>query len=217
MSFDKIWLCKSLLSITLQELQRNIKTIFASYFFFIVTNLFKQVSGVLGDEIREHEFISHDLAVHFLHVLGVERRQSSQHFVQQRSKAPPINCLSISMTHQHLRCEVFWGTAEGFGSVVGIEESLLAETEISHAYVSLISDEKVLGLQVAIDNTSGVEVFESKDDFSSIEANSVFSKAFLTLEMVEELTAVNVVEDEVEFVFGLERIVETNKERMVKL
>ena len=46
-------------------------------------------------EVGEGEAVGHDLAIHLLHVLGVEGREACQHLVQQRSETPPVHCLSV--------------------------------------------------------------------------------------------------------------------------
>ena len=96
-------------------------------------------------------------------------------------------------------------------------ETLLSNSKISHTDVTLTSQEQVLGLQITVQDTAVVKVFETAANFSTVEAGSLLIKSSRLLEMEEELTTVDVVHDKVQLVGGLERVVKVDKERVNQL
>lgn len=78
-------------------------------------------------------------------------------------------------------------------------------------------DKNVFGLDVTINDTLLVEVLKRQDEFSTIKFSAILVKASVLLEMVEQLTSVDELHDEVEMELVLERELELHNERMVKL
>lgn len=71
-----------------------------------------------GDVRREVERVGEDPLVHDVHVLIIERRQAGHHLVDQHTESPPVDSLGISLAFKELRGNVFWCSAEGYGSAV---------------------------------------------------------------------------------------------------
>jgi len=68
-----------------------------------------------------------------------------------------------------------------------------------------------------IDDVQAVQVFEGRDDLGSVETSASLREAFVALQMEKELTAVDIVEDKVELLGGLERVAEADKEGVLDI
>lgn len=96
-------------------------------------------------------------------------------------------------------------------------QSGFAEPEVCQPNVPFGIDKNVFGLDVTINDTLLVEVLKRQDEFSTIKFSAILVKASVLLEMVEQLTSVDELHDEVEMELVLERELELHNERMVKL
>ena len=88
----------------------------------------------------------------------------------------------------HFGGHVLCGPAERVGDFAGVEAGL-AESEVSNLYVAVVVDEKVLGLEVAVDDVLLVEVHQTIEDFDEVEASVVLAHPFDCFQIVEELSA----------------------------
>eukprot|EP00732_Lithocolla_globosa_P004068 Lithocolla_globosa_v1_NODE_3533_length_1645_cov_48.722642.p2 type:complete len:218 gc:universal NODE_3533_length_1645_cov_48.722642:727-1380(+) len=72
--------------------------------------------------------------------------------------------------------------------------------------------QNILRFQVTVDNVEVMEVLERTHNFCRIEACAMLGKPFISLQMEEQLTAVNIVQHKVQFVLCLKRIAQPHKE-----
>jgi hypothetical protein len=70
-------------------------------------------SGGNNVAARESQGLLQNLAVHFVGVLIVERRQTGQHFVEQDTESPPVHGLGVSIAKKQLGGKVLRSTTEG--------------------------------------------------------------------------------------------------------
>lgn len=105
---------------------------------------------------------------------------------------------------------------EGVGLVLGTGETFFAEAKVCHANVTLVGEKEVLWLEVTVDDSGVVQVLEREADLGAVELDALDRELLLALKVEEQLTAVDEVEDEVEFVVGLEAVMEVHEERVVQ-
>lgn len=60
----------------------------------------------------EGQWLLQDLAVHLIDGLIVERRETSQHLVQQNTKSPPVHRLGVPVTKKQFGGKIFRSSAE---------------------------------------------------------------------------------------------------------
>ena len=83
--------------------------------------------------------------------------------------------------------------------------------------MTIAVQKQVLWLEVTVDDSRVMQRFECKKNFRSVETRALKREALLFLQMVEELSSVHKVEDKIELVLALERVVEVDKEWVVNL
>mmetsp|Transcript_8424 Transcript_8424/g.21282 ORF Transcript_8424/g.21282 Transcript_8424/m.21282 type:complete len:302 (-) Transcript_8424:847-1752(-) len=164
---------------------------------------------------RKPQLTVENLLVHDVDVLTVERRQTGEHLIDQRSQTPPVDRTAVSLTLEHLGGKVLGRTAKGVCAL--ITGDFLAETKVGDTDVATRIEENVLRLEVTIHDVERMQMRQSKSDFGSVEPNAFLTEFALLLEMEEEFTTVHVVKNHVEFVLGLEGVVEVYNERMLNL
>lgn len=60
-------------------------------------------SGFRTNTIGEAQRFGENLAVHFVGVFVVKGRKTSEHFVQEDTKSPPVNAFSVAVTRKKFR------------------------------------------------------------------------------------------------------------------
>ena len=82
----------------------------------------------------------------------------------------------------------------------------LAETEVGKLDVALVIQKYIFWLQISINYSIFVEAFEGEEDLGRVEFATVLREPLLPPEMIEQLTTVQEVYDEVEFFACLEGV-----------
>ena len=115
--------------------------------------------------------------------------------------------------------KVLWCPAVrvGFRARLMRRQPLLGQTEVRDLDVPLVVKEHVLGFEVAVDDPVLVEAAESLDQLGRIETCSSFAELRVLAQMVEQLTTVEEVHDEVELGGRLEGVMQLHNERTVDL
>lgn len=93
----------------------------------------------------------------------------------------------------------------------------LAETEITEGNVTGVIKKNILGLQVTVNNLETVQAFKRTQQLCSVEPSAVNVKALFSLQVVEQLSAVDECENQVQLFRRLEREFQGNDERIVDL
>ena len=106
------------------------------------------------------------------------------------------------------RSQIFGRAAETVQFVAF--DVLLREPEVGDLDVPIGVEEKVFGLEVAVDDAFAVQIVEAHRDFGSVETSAVFGEAAVA-EVEEELAAVEEVRNEVELGLGLKREAQASK------
>jgi hypothetical protein len=91
-------------------------------------------------------------------VLSGEQRLAFKHFCKDAPRAPDINLDVILLPGEHnLRCSVV--SRRDVSSHLGVLYT--GETEVADLEIAVFVDEDVAGLEITVDNTSRVDVFET--------------------------------------------------------
>lgn len=93
----------------------------------------------------------------------------------------------------------------------------LGQAKVGHDNVTLFREEQVLGLEVAVDDASVVQVLQRQQDLGGVEADALLGEAAVVLEVEEELATVHKVQHKVQLLVGLERVVQVDQEGMLQL
>jgi len=76
---------------------------------------------------------------------------------------------------------------------------------------------QILGLQIAVDDTLQMKVLDAENDFGRVESNTFMREHAVSLQVEEEFSAVDILHDEIQFLVGLEGVVQLNQEGVVEL
>mmetsp|Transcript_51915 Transcript_51915/g.110321 ORF Transcript_51915/g.110321 Transcript_51915/m.110321 type:complete len:289 (-) Transcript_51915:16-882(-) len=144
-------------------------------------------------------------------VLGVVRRETSQHLIAQGSDRVPIDAPAVALLVNDLWGQVFRGSAHCLGRDV-VHDSFLAQTKVSDFHVSIRIQQHVLRLQVSVDDSQAMQVGDRAGGLGDVEASTALAEAARSAEMVEQLTAWAELHDHVELLGGLEGVVEGDDE-----
>ncbi len=95
--------------------------------------------------------------------------------------------------------------------------TLFAKAKVSEDNVPIRVQEQVLRLQVTVNNALRMQVAQGGRDLGGVEPGPRLGEDALPLQVEEELAAVDVVEDKVELLPRLERVVEADEERVLEV
>lgn len=140
--------------------------------------------------------------------------EASEHFIDEGTEGPPINFFVVALTAQHFGGNVLGWAAEGV--CFGVKsQSSLAQSKINEANVTLHVEQQVLGLEIAIHNVVVVQIAEGQHHFSSVESSAVFAEVIVAREVIEQFTAIEVIDHHVQVQLGLKGVFEIDQERVV--
>mmetsp|Transcript_9860 Transcript_9860/g.26760 ORF Transcript_9860/g.26760 Transcript_9860/m.26760 type:complete len:249 (-) Transcript_9860:758-1504(-) len=101
--------------------------------------------------------------------LGGERRVAHHELVEQDPQGPPVHRRSIACSRVDLRSLVLRSTTDGVGAADGRPEEP-RQPEVAELGVSLVAQDHVLHLQVAVDDAAAVHVLQGADHASRVES-----------------------------------------------
>jgi len=163
------------------------------------------VSRPQGEKLREFNNSFQYLFVDVARLLVVvERRVPSEQLIDEDADSPVIHRLPIARLVrllQHLRREVFRGSADGESSEV---VQLLGKAEVYQFGEAFRVDHDVFGFEVSEHDVVGVEVRDGVEDPGDVEHGSVIVEPAVSGEPGEELSALYVLEHHVDVLGVLE-------------
>ncbi len=113
------------------------------------------------------------------------------------------------MSEQDLRRHVLNRAAECVG-LIAFEDGLLAQAEVSEFDMANRVEKNVLRLQISVNDAFRVQVLQREQDLGQVEAGHVLHEDALALQLHEQLTATQVLEDQIQFAVGLKGVDQVN-------
>ena len=101
-------------------------------------------------------------------VVIVEWVNTSVHLIDQNSQGPPVDRLSVTLVEEHFGGKILGRSTKR----VGTSLTVLGEAEIGKLEVTLLVDENVFGLQIAVDDVQRVKVLKHERHLGAIEPTS---------------------------------------------
>lgn len=80
--------------------------------------------------------------------------------------------------------------------------------------MSLSVQEAILGFEIPVDEVARVQVLERDGDLDGIKPRSRFRETVLARQVEEELAAVDIVDDQIELMLGLEAVSKADEKRV---
>ena len=91
----------------------------------------------------------------------------------------------MTLVEEHLGGDVLGGTAQSVGTAAGLDN--LGEAEIGQLAVSVLAQEKILRLEIAMDDVLAVDVLEGKGDLEGVELGLLVGELAVLAKMSEKL------------------------------
>lgn len=147
--------------------------------------LLAQGLGILVEVLGEVNLAGENLLINSHGLVIAERRLANNHFINKDAKGPPVYRLAVTLVEEHLGSDVLGSAAQGVGTAAGLND--LGETEIGQLAVTVLAQEKILGLQITMDNVLAVDVLEGKRDLEGVKLGLLVGELAVLAEMGEKL------------------------------
>ena len=134
---------------------------------------------------------------------------STQHFVQQRPKTPPISSSRVTGPFNNFRSQVFWRSTETMCLLVS-SKALLAQPKISYSNMPFGVEEDIFWFQISVDDSCSVKAADGVDYFSGVYLCSLFVKSLFFPQVCEKFTSIKEIDDKIEFRICLECIMQAH-------
>jgi hypothetical protein len=167
----------------------------------------KEITGPWLEEVWKDQAARQDLFVYLEGRVVVVGREAGEHLVDEHAKGPPVNRPAVSAAQNNLRRKILRSPAKGPCHILRDD---LCKAKVGNLDVSPGVKQKVLRLQVAVDDAQSVHVIEGKDDLCSVEAGCSRRQPQRPAHEGEELAAYCVFKQHVEMVSVLEGAVESD-------
>lgn len=165
--------------------------------------------GGEGDGAEPLEDVLVDLAGHSLPV--GERGSAREKLEDEDAKRPNVGSLVVGLVGDDLRRHVLRGPTERPSPL--LPDQLLGETKVGELYVAGGVEEQVLRLEISIDDASGVEVVEGKDDAGDIEGGGLVREPPTVPQQRPKLTSEARLHQHVQVFWAVECLVHFDYER----
>lgn len=154
-----------------------------------------------------------DRTVHKMLIFVEEWRDTDKHFIKQNSQSPPIHCVIVALSGQHLGGQVLCRATKRPGNLVFVD--LGGETEICQQQVAIAIEQDIFWLEVPVNDILLMEMAECDGHLSNHKLSLVVAEASDFDEMPEQLSALHKVHQEINSHLITEHVVHTHNERMV--
>jgi len=172
-----------------------------------------QTFCVLVKIARELNLALQDFLVDCHRVIIVEGVNTGVHFVDENTKGPPVNGFAVTLVQQHLRSKILGGSAESVGTSLAV----LGKTEVGKLQVAFIINEDILGLEITVDDVLRVKVLKHERHLGAIEHGMFGVQFSFSSQIGKQLTASNVLHEEVQVAAVLGESLQAHQERMVNV
>lgn len=145
----------------------------------------------------------------------VEGRSASQHLVREDPERPPVHGEAVLLAAEDLRRDVVGSAAERRGRVARTH-SLLAHSVIGELDVSLVVEQHVVQLEVAVDDAALVQEVQRQRDLGRVEPRVLLRQPPLTLHVEHQIPSPDELDHEEQSARCLEAGVQADQEWVVR-
>lgn len=142
------------------------------------------------------KLLGDDVLLHLSLVWVIVRWQPSNQFIEQHAQAVEIQRPSIGLIEQQFWAKIFRTAAYGLG-LIEFGEVFLRKSKVSEPEMTPFINENIFWLEVSVQNVVLVKMFDSKNGLSEKQTSLLWSKAFVLLDQIEEVTTWTEVEDQI--------------------
>lgn len=172
-----------------------------------------QTLCILVKITRELNLALEDFLVDRHRVIIVEGINTGVHFIDENTKGPPVDGLAVTLVQENLRCKILGSTTE----CVGASLAVLGKTKVSQLQIAFIINKDVLGLEITVDDVLRVKVLEHERHLGAIEHSMFGVKLSFSSQIGKQLTASNILHQEVQVAAVLGESLQAHQERMVNI
>ena len=122
----------------------------------------------------------------------------------------------MTFAKNHLGSQVLRSSAKRVGLLPWLDAHL-GQTEVGDFDVTRPIEQDIFRLEIAVDDTVGMQISQCLHHFSGVDPNSVFFELLFRSQVSEHFTAIQEIDDEIQFGFCLEGKVQPNDVRILRM
>lgn len=164
----------------------------------------QQGASGLAKNIK-HEYFRFDNHLYFLvfvQTLLLERVDARQHLVNYQAQGPVIDFLAVPSSSDNFRSYVLWSTTKGEGDLFFFF-FYFTQSKICYAQVALAINQDVFRFEISVDDSIIMQALQSQNHLGGVKTSSVLLESAIFLKMVKELSTVDIIHHEVQFIAAL--------------
>jgi hypothetical protein len=149
----------------------------------------------------------HNFLVQLHYILAILKRQiPASHGKENNSCRPDIDSQSfVDLIFEHLWCSIAGRPTGGLESLVLLVS--VGKPEVHNPQVHLIVEQEVLRLEVAMDHSDAMDVFDAIDELMEDAAGFLLFESLVISDIVEKLPVFHVLHDQKQFLWGFDYLV----------
>lgn len=149
----------------------------------------------MPDGVREDNFAGTDKDSKFVVALVHEWWSACCHLIKKNSQRPPVDSKVMTLHVEDFRRKVLRCATKRMGLLIWLQK--LCQAEVRQAYIPVTVHQHILWFQVPVNDLIFVEVAQCKDDLSPDKLDGAFRKPFNFEDVIVDVSARIVVEEEV--------------------
>lgn len=150
--------------------------------------------GVLVEELGENYLATKNLLVNSHGVLVHERGVAYNHLINKDAQCPPVDGLAVTLVQKHLRSDVLGRATKRVSAVL----DGLGEAEIRKFEETILREQDILRLQIAVDDVLVVQVGEDNRDLTGVEFRVIVFEPSSLTKMGKEFATDDVLQKQIE-------------------
>ena len=164
------------------------------------------VGDVLGVDLL---LLGKNVVSDLLPVLALVWSLAKHALVGDDSHCKVVHCNAVVLSAHDLGCHVAW-SSRGILGVLGLPES--GDTKISHPEVAIFVKDKVLWLDVSVEDGVLVQVLQTEQHAGNEELSLFLAKTTVSSDMVSEVSTRHHVDDQVKVLSVFKSVVHIDQE-----
>ena len=188
-------------------------------------HLAEEVASLGGDVVWEGELGAQDILVEEVDVVSfricgivVEWEIAGQHRIQNNATGPDVDCRADveALADDELGSCITGAAAAGLHQVIGPMLETVGEPKVGDDHVPVSIEEEVLEFEVTMDDLFLMKVPDGRNELSKQLASVTFFEVAVGEDVIEELAAGGIFEDDADVFVGFNDIVEMNDIRVME-